>query len=113
MRFLVAGGAAELPGLRCGRLTQHVAAIRAAEVGNERGSSRWPDLRISAKSVQRRREGRGIGVFEVGQYAKTFLHIGNRTGQLRTPVDQMVDQHNPIIPAPAPAVEGVRAERDD
>ena len=50
--------------LRSG-LTQHLAAMRAAEVGNERGSRRGPDLRISAKSVQHRREGRGIGVFEV------------------------------------------------
>ena len=46
-------------------LTQRLAAIRAAEVGNQCGSRRWPDPRISAKSVQHRREGRGIGVFEV------------------------------------------------
>ena len=64
-RSLVAGGAADYLGCTAAGLAQLLAAIRAAEVGNERGSSRWPDLRISAKSVQHRREGRGIGVFEV------------------------------------------------
>jgi len=38
-----------------------------------------------------------------GPYAKTFLHIANRTGQIRGPVDEMVDQHNPIIPRANPA----------
>jgi len=65
-----ADGARHQPGgriasMRCCRLLQHRAAIRAAEVGNQRGSSRWPDLCISAKSVKQRHEGRGIGVLEV------------------------------------------------
>jgi len=64
-RPLVAGGAADCLGCTAAGLTQHLVAIRAAEVGNERGSCRWPDLRISAKRVQHRREGRGIGVFKV------------------------------------------------
>ena len=34
----------------------------------------------------------------LGPYPKTFLHLGNRTGQIRGPVDEMVDQHSPIIP---------------
>jgi len=52
MRFLVAAVLLNCLGCTAEVLTQHLAAIRAAEVGNERGSSRWPDLRISAKSVQ-------------------------------------------------------------
>ena len=34
----------------------------------------------------------------LGPDPSTFLHLGNRTGQIRGPVDEMVDQHNPIIP---------------
>jgi len=43
----------------------------------------------------------------LGPYAKTFLHIGNRTAQIRGPVDEMVDQHSPIIPRDgAPFTDG-------
>ena len=47
------------------RLAQHCAAVRAAEAGNERGSSRWPDLCVSAKGGEQRREGRRVGVLKV------------------------------------------------
>ena len=46
-------------------LPQDGAAVRAANVGNERGSSRLPDLYINSKSAEQRREGRGIGVLKV------------------------------------------------
>ena len=47
------------------RLMQHCAAVRAAEAGNQRGGSRWPDLYVSAKGGEQRREGRRIGVLEM------------------------------------------------
>ena len=34
----------------------------------------------------------------LGPYAQAFLQIGNRAGQAGGPVDEMVDQHDPIIP---------------
>jgi hypothetical protein len=34
----------------------------------------------------------------LGPYAQAFLQIGNRAGQVGSPVDEMVDQHDPIIP---------------
>ena len=171
----------------------HRAAIRAAEAGDERRSSRWPDLRVSVKGGEQWREGRRIGVLEVerlqdeptwcgsggvfgvapadqeghqaagyrrvdvmagnrpagqpttadavgakrarrpwlglpgigsddlqiglraeseqrvvgaqagvlatglGPDTQTLLHLSNCAGQVRSPVDEMVDQHHPII----------------
>jgi hypothetical protein len=40
----------------------------------------------------------------VGSYPEAFLYIGNRVGQVGGPVDEMVDQHDLIIPAPTAAL---------
>src|SRR5215472_12489890 len=34
----------------------------------------------------------------LGPYAQAFLQIGDRAGQVRGPVDEMIDQHDLIIP---------------
>ncbi len=44
---------------------QQVAAVRAAEAGDERGSGRGPDLDVRAEGGEQRRERWGIGVLEV------------------------------------------------
>lgn len=56
--------AGALPGVS----VQHVAAVRPAEAGDERGSGRWPDLDVRAEGGEHRREQRGIGVLEVKSF---------------------------------------------
>jgi hypothetical protein len=41
----------------------------------------------------------------LGPDATTLLHIGNRAGQVGGCVGEMIDQHDPIIPAPIAADE--------
>lgn len=50
---------------RWGWSPQDHAPVRAAEVSDERGSARRPDLDVRAEGGERQCEGRGIGVLEV------------------------------------------------